>query len=120
MRGRPAIAVLALAASGCATADGVLRQRMVREHACPEASVKVTQLPGQAYLVEGCGLRQTFVCIQAPDWVCVREGDPDAAETLTRAAEWAKNPATAKRILPLSTPAPGPPPPPPASPGTRF
>jgi len=39
-------------------------------HACPEDEMRITNLGGSRYQVQGCGSTETFVCGQTDGWVC--------------------------------------------------
>ena len=65
-------ALLLVAIAGCAMfgPETTLKQQMKALHACPEDEMKITNLGGSRYQVQGCGSTETFVCGQTDGWVC--------------------------------------------------
>jgi hypothetical protein len=49
--------------SSCITPGDIVRQRAALERQCPEASIRIVELPGSAYRADGCGRSETFVCV---------------------------------------------------------
>jgi hypothetical protein len=52
--------------------ETVLKQQMRELHGCPEDAVKISNIGGSRYQVEGCGSTEVFVCGQTDGWVCNR------------------------------------------------
>ncbi|EMJ93891.1 hypothetical protein [Leptospira alstonii] len=54
---------------------GVARDRFVHSTQCPEDKVSVKNIGGGAFEAEGCGKKQTYVCIEA-QWNTICRAEP--------------------------------------------
>ncbi|MGE8723246.1 hypothetical protein ACO2KH_17985 [Leptospira terpstrae] len=59
------VTLLAVIFVGVYCSSGVVRNRFEIEESCPEEKIKVKSLGGGAFLAEGCGKKQSYVCLEA-------------------------------------------------------